>query len=117
MAYKQFDPAHPDPDDDNGAEVCSAIRDNDSALCDGVLLGIMAGFRREAHGDDLALPDYWLVKKGDVWLRITPTRDDDGEITSSLYEKSIDGGQNWETIGTLAITRDEQGNFSYSDWS
>ena len=52
-----------------------------------------------------------------MWIRITPTRDEDDEITSSKYEISYDTGSSWEEIGDEAINRDAQGNFSNTSWS
>lgn len=117
MAYKQYDAAHPDPDNDAGADTLNYIKDNEAALRDAIIMGVFPFFNIEAHGDDLSLPDYWLYKRGQVWIRITPTRDEDDEITSSKYEISYDAGSSWEEIGDEAINRDAQGNFSNTSWS
>ena len=118
MAYKFYQPAHPDPGTDNGQQALDYIRDNQEALNDGILIADMFNERVEAvYGSDPELPDYYLKKRGQVWLRITPTRNADGDVTSSLYEKSLDGGQSWESIKRKVITRDAQGNFQNSDWS
>ena len=40
MAYKQYDAAHPDPDNDAGADTLNYIKDNEAALRDAIIMGV-----------------------------------------------------------------------------
>jgi len=123
MAYVSFDSTVPNAATQDGTDVCDAIRDNQEALRDAVVLGAMEDWDLTvtAGTGSASEPQYLTYDKGAERLRATltwgTTGGEDGNVTQSVYAYSSNSGSSYDTIGTLAVSYDSNGNVTATTWS
>lgn len=121
MAYTVFDPAKPDATTQNGTQFAQSIRDNLSAIRDGVVVGAIAGWNFSKSGGSAEMPAIVLYTKGTGRLRITLTWGTTGvatdNVTVAVYAYSSNSGSTYDTIGTKTITWDAAGLITATTWS
>ena len=114
VIYDYFNAAIPDPDNVRSSDI-DAIRTNLTALRDAIIEDAFYSFDYSWSGGTAAEPTCQFYKNGNDWLRLTITWSG-GNPTSILYEVSINGGANYETIGTEVYTWDVDGNLTSTAW-
>lgn len=120
MAYTPFVPDKP-VITDTGGDVVDATRENLMALRDAIVAGVLAGFNFSASGGTAAYPTTMLYSKGVERIRATVTWGSSGGALNNpqvvVYAYSANSGGLYDTIGTLTMTYDVDGNLTSSTWS
>lgn len=125
MPYTQFNSANPNGASQAGPAYSDAIRKNFQALRDAVLAGALYGWNYDVdNGTGTAeQPQYVYMKKagGTEWLQQTLTYGSSGggagNVTQIVLKYSANSGGAYDTIGTLTITYDANGNVTDTLWS
>lgn len=114
MAYTLFDPTVPVPTQD-GIEAVDSMRSNGQALADGVAIVGMP-FCNVVASQPYSEPPTVTYTNGDYVTRVNYTYVD-GVVTTYFVEASVDGGSNFDPVGTATIAYDASGDFISSTWS
>ena len=120
MPYTQFDPATPNPATQNITQFATSVRTNLAAIRDIAALGAAPGWNYSWSGGTADNPTTMLWSKGTERLRATCTWGTTGGATDNLtvavFAYNIDGTAP-NTIGTLTIEYDANGNVTSTTWS
>lgn len=120
MTYTAFDPSKPTTAQTRQAAIDS-IRYNLLASRDAVITGAFAGWNYSVSGGTADQPGTTFRKNGTEWLRAVlswgTSGGGNGNVTQAVYAYSLNSGTAWDTIGTLAITYDGDGNITETTWS
>lgn len=121
MAYNPFTDTSPDATTQNGTQFAQAIRYNQAAMRDAIVLGAMKGWNFSKSGGTDEQPTTILYKNSTNWLKATltwgTTGGEAGNVTVAVYEFSSNSGAAYDTIGTNTITWDVNGLITATTWS
>lgn len=120
MAYDLFDPTLPDPSSENITSFGQSVRDNQAALRDAVIAGAFAGWDMTPSGGTAEQPATLTYDKGSECIKIALTwgssGGEDGNVTQAVYSYSSNCSA-YDTMGTLTISYDANGNVTGTAWS
>ncbi|CAH1387013.1 hypothetical protein [Candidatus Nitrotoga sp. M5] len=121
MTYTAFDKTLPDATTQNGTQFAQAIRDNQAALRDAIVVGALKGWNFSKSGGTDEQPATILYKNSTQWLKIAltwgTTGGEAGNVTVAVYSYSSNSGVAYDTIGTKTITWDAAGLITATTWS
>lgn len=121
MAYTLFDPAVPDAATDNGLAFCDNTRLNLKAVRDAVIAGTFFGWNFAKSGGTAEEPGTITYTKGTEIVRgvLTwgTTGGADGNVSQAVYSYSANSGTSYDTIGTVTMAYDVDGNVTSTTWS
>lgn len=120
MAYDPFDPAEPDSSTESIATYSTELRANLAALRDAVVAGVFVGWDLTPSGGTAEQPATLTYDKGSECIKIALTwgssGGEDGNVTQAVYSYSSNCSS-YDTMGTLTISYDVNGNVTGTAWS
>lgn len=119
MAYTKFDPALPDGATQTGPQITPSVRDNQSAIGDGILVGSMVDWDMQITVGPLEAPEeltYTSLDDANDKLRVDITWDVDDNPLTMAYYRSYDGAV-FNLIGTKTIAWSVDGAVISISWS
>lgn len=121
MAYTHFDQTLPNPATQTLANVCNSALNNQKALRDMLLLGLLVGWNATPSGGTPFYPAVVTYSKGVERLRRTTTWGSSGGATNNpitiVMEYSANSGSSYDPIGTVSITYNANGSTAGTTWS
>ena len=121
MPYTQFDEDGPDGTTGDGSTVITTITENDLALRDAVVAGVMPGWDMTPSGGTADEPATITWDKGTERVKEDITWGSsggaDGNPTQIILSYSSNSGGAYDTMGTQTISYDVNGNVTSITWS
>lgn len=121
MPYTAFDGTKPDPATQAGTALANSIKDNERAIYDAINIGTLPGFNRSQSGGTAEQPATVLYTSGAEIIRAQltwgTTGGEAGNVTVAVFSKSINTGTSYDTIKTITLTYDANGNCISTAWT
>lgn len=119
MAYTKYDPTVPDGITQTGPEITPSVRDNQTAIGDGIIMGSLVDWDMNVTIGPLETPaeiTYDSLDNPNDKLRVEITWDDDDNPLTMAYYRAYDG-TTYELIGTKTIAWSVDGAVISMNWS
>ena len=120
MAYNQFDDTLP-VSTATGPQTVTDIRDNQQAMRDMIVIGGMVSWNMAATLGTPEQPELITYSKSTERLKAVlvwgTSGGADGNVSTATYSYSSNSGTNYDQIGILTITYNNDGNVISTAWT